>query len=274
MSSATAGSRAHTIVDALALITAPIVVPHDPAPTTATDVTDAAEFTLGSIRGTHHDDPMTQTNESHRSGPSPGTPGPGTRRSGAPAAGVAIPIRAFALGKVRLAEHLSTEARGELGRRWADQVVGAAGALPTVVISSDPEVVVWAAERALSVIDDPGSLDTAAEAGRAWVAARGLARVVIAHADLPDARTFAGVVRDGALPIVTIVPCHRDDGTPVVSVPVDLEFRFAYGPGSFRRHAAEARRIGAAVRIVRDPSLAFDVDVPSDLALLRAASPR
>jgi 2-phospho-L-lactate guanylyltransferase len=77
-------------------------------------------------------------------------------------------------------------------------------------------------------------------------------------------------VRDGTQPIVTIVPCHRDDGTPVLSVPVDLDFHFSYGPGSFRRHAAEARRVGAAVRVVRDPSLAFDVDVPSDLALLRA----
>ncbi len=194
-----------------------------------------------------------------------------THSSNSPA-GIAIPIRAFALGKARLADELTPEARADLGRQWADHVAAAAGGLPVVVISSDPDVRAWAAERALPVIDDPGTLDAAADAGRAWVAARGLRRVVVAHADLPDARTFDGVVRDGTQRIVTIVPCHRDDGTPVLSVPVDLGFRFAYGPGSFRRHAAEARRIGAAVRVVRDPSLAFDVDLPSDLALLHTAA--
>jgi 2-phospho-L-lactate guanylyltransferase len=64
---------------------------------------------------------------------------------------------------------------------------------------------------------------------------------------------------------VAIVPCHRDDGTTVLSVPVDAPFRVAYGPGSFRRHAAEARRLGLGFRVVRDPELAFDVDVPDDL---------
>ena len=77
-------------------------------------------------------------------------------------------------------------------------------------------------------------------------------------------------MRDGAQPIVTIVPCHRDDGTPVLSIPVALGFRFAYGPGSFRRHAAETRRLGLGFRVVRDPDLAFDVDLPDDLTRLEA----
>jgi 2-phospho-L-lactate guanylyltransferase len=71
------------------------------------------------------------------------------------------------------------------------------------------------------------------------------------------------------------VPCHRDDGTPVLSVPTDTdtdtEFTFAYGENSFRRHVALAQRLGLAVRVVRDPNLAFDVDVPADLARLRRA---
>jgi 2-phospho-L-lactate guanylyltransferase len=55
----------------------------------------------------------------------------------------------------------------------------------------------------------------------------------------------------------------------VLSVPVGVPFRFAYGPGSFRRHVAEAERLGLHVRVVRDPDLAFDVDVPDDLEQLR-----
>jgi 2-phospho-L-lactate guanylyltransferase len=64
------------------------------------------------------------------------------------------------------------------------------------------------------------------------------------------------------------VPCHRDDGTTVLSVPTAAGFEFAYGPGSFRRHVAEAHRRGYGVRVVRDATLAFDVDVPADLAAL------
>ena len=179
-----------------------------------------------------------------------------------------VPIRAFALGKVRLAGHLSDTGRSELARRCADTVVDAAGELPVVVVSSDPAVRDWAFARALDTLDDPGSLDAAADAGRAWIASQGGTRVVVAHADLPRARSFDALVRDGARDVVALVPCHRDDGTPVLSIPVDLDFRFAYGVGSFRRHAAEARRTGAALRVVRDPALAFDVDLPDDLRAL------
>jgi 2-phospho-L-lactate guanylyltransferase len=186
-------------------------------------------------------------------------------------AGVVIPIRAFALGKVRLAEHLAPSARVELGRRLADAVAAAAGELPAVVVTSAPEVRSWARERALAVVDDPGSLDGAAAAGRAWVRERGLARVVVAHADLPRARSLVPLTRDAGRPVVALVPCHRDDGTPVLSLPVDAPFTFAYGPDSFRRHAAEARRLGLGLRVLRDPDLAFDVDLNDDLVLLEQA---
>ena len=50
----------------------------------------------------------------------------------------------------------------------------------------------------------------------------------------------------------------------------DATSDFAYGPGSFRRHAAEARRLGLGLRVVRDRDLAFDVDLPDDLVELDA----
>jgi len=182
-----------------------------------------------------------------------------------------IPIRSFALGKARLAAELDASERAELGRRLATQVVTAASEFDTVVVSSDGDVRSWARHMGIAAIDDPGSLDTAAQAGRAWFAARGSTRCVIAHADLPFARSFSSTVRDASRPVVAIVPCHRDDGTPVLSVPVDVDFAFAYGTGSFRRHAAEARRLGLGVRVIRDPSLRFDVDLPVDLDSLERA---
>ena len=180
-------------------------------------------------------------------------------------AGVVIPVRAFALGKARLTEHLDDETRTALARTLADRVGAAAGELPAVVVSSAADVRDWARARGLDVVDDPGTLDEAAAAGRTWVAGHGCTRAVVAHADLPLARTLAPLARDGGRPIVAVVPCHRDDGTTVMSVPVDAPFEFAYGPGSFRRHAAVARRCGLGFRVVRDAELAFDVDVPDDL---------
>jgi 2-phospho-L-lactate/phosphoenolpyruvate guanylyltransferase len=185
--------------------------------------------------------------------------------------GVVVPIRTFALGKARLAERLTPEERADLARRFADQVVTAAGALPVVVVTSAPEVGAWARELGVATVADPGSLDGAAGDGRDFLAARGCERVVIAHADLPFARSLAPVTGDGADPVVALVPDHRDDGTPVLSVPVAAPFRFAYGPGSFRRHVEEAERLGLTVRVVRDPDLGFDVDVPADLERLRVS---
>jgi 2-phospho-L-lactate guanylyltransferase len=190
-------------------------------------------------------------------------------------AGVVIPIRAFAVGMARLAGSLDDAPRAALARRMADQVVDAAGELPVVVVSSAREVGEWARERAVARLDDPGSLDAAATAGTRWCAAQGLDRAIVAHADLPraPAGSLVRFAADGARPVASVVPCHRDDGTPVLAVPVAAPFAFAYGPGSFRRHVAVARTAGLGVRVVRDPDLGFDVDLPADLTLLTGSTP-
>jgi 2-phospho-L-lactate guanylyltransferase len=180
---------------------------------------------------------------------------------------VVVPVRTFLGGKSRLS-HLSVEARARLLRRTAEAVVRAAGDLPVAVVSDASEVRAWAASLGLALLDDPGCLDGAAATGLRWATELGASRVVVAHADLPLARTFLPLTRDGPQPVVTAVPCHRDDGTPVLSVPSGCDFRFAYGSGSFRRHAAEARRLGLGFRVVRDRLLARDVDVPDDLSIM------
>jgi 2-phospho-L-lactate guanylyltransferase len=184
-------------------------------------------------------------------------------------AGVVLPLRSFTHGKARLARELDAARRAQFVRDMADAVVDAAGDHPLVVVSSAAEVLAWAGDRGLACIDDPGSLDGAAAAGQANLRHRGCRRVVIAHGDLPLARTFAPVLTDDAR-VAVLVPDHRDDGTPVLSIPSEIEFAFSYGPGSFARHCAAAEGAGLVVHIVRDPSLGFDVDVPDDLARLDA----
>src|SRR5260370_41023801 len=86
-------------------------------------------------------------------------------------AGVVLPIRSFVLGKARLAADLDTAARADLGRRLADRVADAAAPLVVVVVTSAPEGRAWAGARQLSVLDAPGSLDSAAALGPAQLAA-------------------------------------------------------------------------------------------------------
>src|SRR5262245_1775489 len=183
-------------------------------------------------------------------------------------AGVVVPLRSFALGKARLADALDDDARRAFTRTMAERVVAAAGARPTVVVSSAPDGVDWARALDLAQVDDPGSLDGAAHAGREWVRAQGLGRVVVMHADLPLASTLDGIADDGAAPVAVLVPDHHDDGTPVLAIPTAADFAYAYGPGSCARHIAEAERCGLGVRVVHDHALGFDVDDAADLAAL------
>ncbi len=184
---------------------------------------------------------------------------------------VLVPVKAFSEAKMRLATALEPPARALLARRLAAGVVAAAAPLDVAVVCDDPDVAAWATEVGAIVLWEPGrGLDRAVTAGVAALAARGYGRVVVAHADLPLAATFAWVA---AFPGITIVPDRRDDGTNVVSLPTDAGFVFAYGAGSFRRHAAEARRLGLPLRVVRDPVLGWDVDVPDDLLFDAAGVP-
>jgi 2-phospho-L-lactate guanylyltransferase len=186
----------------------------------------------------------------------------------APAVDVAVlvPVKAFHAAKLRLASALDARARAELARAMAGRVVEAASPLPVSVVCDDDEVAEWAVAVGASVIWRPGrGLNGAVADGVAALAAIGHDFVIVAHGDLPHAVELAWIADfDG----ITLVPDRRDDGTNVVGVParVHAAFRFSYGPGSFARHSAEAERIGVPVRVVREPRLAWDVDVPADLA--------
>jgi 2-phospho-L-lactate/phosphoenolpyruvate guanylyltransferase len=181
---------------------------------------------------------------------------------------VLVPVKAFGSAKRRLSPALDAPDRHRLARDMAGLVLDAAGSLPVAVVCDDPEVAGWAQGRGARVIREPGrGLNGAVAEGVRQLAAAGFERVIIAHADLPLARDLGWV---GAFPGVTIVPDRHDDGTNVLAIPSDRDFRFAYGPGSFRRHVDEARRLGLGLRVVREARLGWDIDVPADLRVLSA----
>ena len=175
-----------------------------------------------------------------------------------------MPLKAFADAKLRLAPALPPGPRAELARSMAASVLRAAGALPRAVVCDDEGVAAWASAAGAQVVWAPGrGLDGAVADGVAALSAAGAEQVIVAHADLPLAVDLAWVAR---FPGVTIVPDRRDDGTNVICVPAGGAFPFAYGPGSFRRHARAALDLGLPLRVVREPRLGADVDVPGDLA--------
>jgi 2-phospho-L-lactate guanylyltransferase len=145
----------------------------------------------------------------------------------------------------------------------AGRVLAAAAPLPVAVVCDDPEVAQWASDHGALVLPEPGrGLNGAVEAGVERLRAAGVSEVLVAHADLPFAHHVAQLAGFGG---VTLVPDRRDDGTNVACVPTGAGFRFHYGPGSFSHHRDEARRLGLACRVVRDPELTWDVDVPADI---------
>jgi 2-phospho-L-lactate guanylyltransferase len=179
---------------------------------------------------------------------------------------VLIPVKAFHQAKRRLDRVLSEPERERLVRTMAAHVVAACAPLPVAVVCDDEAVATWAADLGAVVLWEPGQgLNGAVRAGVDRLAAAGAHWVTVAHGDLPRAHDLGTLASfDG----VTLVPDRRDDGTNVLRLPADSAFGFAYGPGSFRAHRAEATRLGLAVRVVRDPDLAYDVDWPADVAEL------
>ena len=108
-------------------------------------------------------------------------------------------------------------------------------------------------------------MNTAVEKGVSTLEEAGFSRVIIAHADLPNADNLQ---QCSEFEGVTIVQDHKGDGTPVLVIPTGKGFRFSYGPDSFTAHTLEAQRLGLPYRQLFDPKLSFDVDEPEDLKFI------
>ena len=177
---------------------------------------------------------------------------------------VLVPVKRFADAKARLAPVLSPAQREQLARWTAERVLAAAGELPVFVACDDEGVADWAVAHGATVLWHPGvGLNAAVNNSLSDLRDRGVEHAVVAHGDLPRARTLDAAIIPGTL---TLVPDARDDGTNVAALPTSMSFEFSYGASSFRRHLAAAVAAGLPVAVRRDPLLAIDIDTPSDLA--------
>jgi 2-phospho-L-lactate guanylyltransferase len=183
-----------------------------------------------------------------------------------PVRALLVPVKSFARAKVRLAGALGSAERRALAEDLASRVLRASSGIPAFVACDDIEVADWARSHGAEVLWTPGlGLSGAVSAGVQRLADLGFDLAIVSHADLPLVASFAGI---GENDRVTLVPDRRLDGTNVACVPTAAGFRFTYGPASFSRHRAEARRLGLGPSVVYDWRLACDCDVPEDLVLL------
>ena len=72
-------------------------------------------------------------------------------------------------------------------------------------------------------------------------------------------------LRDGG---VVLAPDRESSGTNALGVAASQRFRFSFGPDSFAKHLAEARRRRMRVLVLHSAGLAFDVDTPEDYRTL------
>jgi 2-phospho-L-lactate guanylyltransferase len=193
---------------------------------------------------------------------------------------VIVSSQAFGRGKSRLAAVLGPGERSAFSRAWLKHVLTTtrpvAGARHTLVVSAAADVLGLAKRLGVRALPERRrGLNAAVHQAEGFARQRGARGVIVIHADLPlltrqDMRCMISALRDGGL---VLAPDRDDSGTNALGLRGPRPFRFRFGPGSFARHLAEARRRRLRVRVVRRAGLAFDVDTPADYRRLRGNEP-
>lgn len=188
---------------------------------------------------------------------------------------VAIPVKPAAEGKSRLAPALPPDARTRLNARLFRHTFAAvAEACPPeriIVVSRDVALLAEAAAHGARTIAERGFdlndalAETLPVAGEDGLLAISTDLPELSPADVRAMLGLAGAKR----PAVAIAPDRQGIGTNALFTAPAGCIPFRFGEASFAAHLDAARRLGIEPAIVGRPGLAFDLDRPEDLRLLR-----
>ncbi len=174
---------------------------------------------------------------------------------------VVVPLKRFDHAKSRLRHNRELDVTA-IVEELARGVILSARPRPVIIVSEDDELAPFAAAFGVELLRSTSTgLNQALQAAYASLGDR-FDALIIAHGDL---RFPEGLGSFEPEPGITLFADHHGEGTNVMALPVDLDFHFAYGPGSLQRHAREARRLGIEHRIDLASPWRFDVDEPEDL---------
>lgn len=201
---------------------------------------------------------------------------------------VVLPMRTVSGGKARLGEALDAEERVELVLGLLLHTLGVlAGWQPCRrihLVSPDPllDAAVRLAGTDVIVHRQAGEgLNEGIRLGIAAAQAEGATNLLVLPGDLPDLTVEALdeliVAADAAMaaaaggPLVAIVPSDTRSGTNALLLRPPDVIDPAFGSDSFEAHLRAAEAVDAAVQVVSDTLLGFDLDTPEDLERLDPA---
>ena len=182
-----------------------------------------------------------------------------------------IPAKPFEEAKTRLATDLSKQERIRLSRSLLTRTIGLARQIGQVVVVSRDKAVRKVAKNhgAWAIVESGMELNAALQQATDWVLAQNGETTLILPADLPllTLVDLAGLVQRQQSAInVVIAPCHRGSGTNALLLSPPGIIPFFFGPNSFEQHFQAANKAGLNPIIYRAPTVAFDLDLPEDLA--------
>ena len=172
-----------------------------------------------------------------------------------------VPMKSMDLAKGRLSAVLDPAGRRALARQMLDHVL---------------ETLKLAGISKIHVADGDRDLNADVAAAARLVQGEGATDLLLVMADLPyiAADDIAALLEAGRQSPVVIAEA-KDGGTKALMLkpPTALEFAFATGQPSARRHAELARAAGIEPTVLKRPGLARDIDTPADLAALASDHP-
>lgn len=187
---------------------------------------------------------------------------------------IVIPFRGPNGAKSRLADVLDEQQRCVTSMAMFQHVLGIASAAVgpgRVLVVTTSSKATEAAQKcgATCLQEQAGSLNPTLRNARAALLLFGATRVTVLAADLPDI-TEADVksVLSAEPGQIAVAPDRHGLGTNALTLPLGVDFAFAFGPGSFSAHSNEAARHGLGIVRLDRPGLANDLDTAEDIALL------
>jgi 2-phospho-L-lactate guanylyltransferase len=174
---------------------------------------------------------------------------------------VVVPLKRFdrAKSRLRLNRDLDVTAIVE---QLARGVILSCRPRPVFIVSEDVDLAAFAASLDVELLlSSSATLNEALQTAYESLGDR-FDRLIIAHGDLRFPEGLGSFEFEAG---ITLFADHHGEGTNVMVVPAQLDFHFAYGPGSLHHHADEARRLGVAHRVDLTSSWRFDVDELDDL---------
>jgi 2-phospho-L-lactate guanylyltransferase len=191
-----------------------------------------------------------------------------------------VPVKPLAVGKSRLAQVLSDDARLALNHCLLSNTLATLKSMPelehVLVVSRDPQALALARNLGARTLQEHGNpnLNVALERAMMVLGQYSTIGALILPADLPlinpaDVRKLLALGKNP--PVVGIAPDRHREGTNALLVsPLNL-IPFSFGPGSFQRHCELARAASARLEVLESEALALDIDLPEDLVLVKNA---